>query len=80
MRAMSAGRMRGFDEITTIRWRPRPTTCDLADQVSGKVKELDLAQSNFRSTFARLDAIIERGNCIEGVDQRDGAGGNDGGG
>ncbi|KAF6159622.1 hypothetical protein GIB67_034584 [Kingdonia uniflora] len=43
------------------------STCDLADQVSGKVRELDLAQSRVNSTLSRLDAIVERGNCIEGV-------------
>ncbi|KAK9163994.1 hypothetical protein Syun_004896 [Stephania yunnanensis] len=43
------------------------TTSDLADQVSGKVRELDLAQSNVHSTLARLDAIVQRGNCIEGA-------------
>lgn len=43
------------------------STCDLADQVSGKVRELDLAQSRVNSTLLRIDAIVERGNCIEGV-------------
>ncbi|KAI3993803.1 hypothetical protein MKX01_002816 [Papaver californicum] len=43
------------------------STCDLADQVSGKVRELDLAQSRVYSTLSRIDAIIERGNCIEGA-------------
>ncbi|OVA04695.1 Exocyst complex component Sec6 [Macleaya cordata] len=43
------------------------STCDLADQVSGKVRELDLAQSRVQSTLSRIDAIVERGNCIEGV-------------
>ncbi|RVW37707.1 Conserved oligomeric Golgi complex subunit 4 [Vitis vinifera] len=43
------------------------STCDLADQVSGKVRELDLAQSRVNSTLSRIDAIVERGNCIEGV-------------
>ncbi|GLU00886.1 hypothetical protein SLE2022_182230 [Rubroshorea leprosula] len=43
------------------------STCDLADQVSSKVRELDLAQSRVNSTLLRIDAIVERGNCIEGV-------------
>ncbi|CAL0302196.1 unnamed protein product [Lupinus luteus] len=43
------------------------STCDLADDVSRKVRELDLAQSRVRSTLSRIDAIVERGNCLEGV-------------
>lgn len=43
------------------------STCDLADQVSGKVRELDLAQSRVNVTLSRIDAIVERGTCIEGV-------------
>ncbi|OMO65533.1 Conserved oligomeric Golgi complex, subunit 4 [Corchorus olitorius] len=43
------------------------STCDLADQVSRKVRELDLAQSRVNSTLLRIDAIVERGNCIDGV-------------
>ncbi|GLT41818.1 hypothetical protein SLA2020_158560 [Shorea laevis] len=43
------------------------STCDLADQVSRKVRELDLAQSRVNSTLVRIDAIVERGTCIEGV-------------
>ncbi|KAH9305483.1 hypothetical protein KI387_009887 [Taxus chinensis] len=45
------------------------STCDLADHVSGKVRELDLAQSRVQSTLTRIDAIVERGNCIDGVKQ-----------
>ncbi|PQQ01831.1 conserved oligomeric Golgi complex subunit 4 [Prunus yedoensis var. nudiflora] len=45
------------------------STCDLADHVSAKVRELDLAQSRVKSTLLRLDAIVERGNCIHGVKQ-----------
>ncbi|KAK4268940.1 hypothetical protein QN277_022164 [Acacia crassicarpa] len=45
------------------------STCDLADDVSRKVRELDLAQSRVRSTLLRIDAIVERGNCLEGVDK-----------
>lgn len=43
------------------------STCNLADQVSGKVRELDLAQSRVNQTLSHIDAIVERGNCIEGV-------------
>ncbi|XP_068651260.1 conserved oligomeric Golgi complex subunit 4-like isoform X2 [Aristolochia californica] len=43
------------------------STCDLADQVSGKVRELDLAQSRVQSTLSRIDAIVERNNCLDGV-------------
>ncbi|PON75531.1 RINT/TIP-like [Parasponia andersonii] len=43
------------------------STADLADHVSGKVRELDFAQSRVKSTLQRLDAIVERGNCIDGV-------------
>ena len=45
------------------------STCDLADDVSHKVRELDLAQSRVRSTLLRIDAIVERGNCLEGVNK-----------
>eukprot|EP01018_Ginkgo_biloba_P012353 Gb_28119 [translate_table: standard] len=45
------------------------STCDLADHVSGKVRELDVAQSRVQSTLARIDAIVERGNCIDGAKQ-----------
>ncbi|XXG66915.1 hypothetical protein AAC387_Pa06g0376 [Persea americana] len=43
------------------------STCDLADQVSGKVRELDLAQSRVHSTLSRIDAIVDRSNCLDGV-------------
>ncbi|KAJ7280500.1 hypothetical protein O6H91_Y371800 [Diphasiastrum complanatum] len=45
------------------------STCDLADLVSGKVRELDLAQSRVQATLARIDAIEDRSNCIEGARQ-----------
>jgi hypothetical protein len=35
--------------------------------VSCKVRELDLAQSCVNSTLLRIDAIVNRSNCIEGV-------------
>ncbi|KAK2649949.1 hypothetical protein Ddye_017438 [Dipteronia dyeriana] len=43
------------------------STSDLADQVSGKVRELDLAQSRVNDTVFRIDAIVERNNCLDGV-------------
>ncbi|KAL6982165.1 Golgi transport complex subunit 4 [Sarracenia purpurea var. burkii] len=43
------------------------STCDLADQVSGKVRELDLAQSRVNDTILRIDAIVDRGTCLDGV-------------
>ncbi|KAF2324952.1 hypothetical protein GH714_021836 [Hevea brasiliensis] len=43
------------------------STCDLADHVSAKVRELDVAQSRVNTTLLRIDAIVERGNCIEEV-------------
>ncbi|OWM68607.1 conserved oligomeric Golgi complex subunit 4 [Punica granatum] len=43
------------------------STSQLADQVSGKVRELDLAQSRVNSTLLHLDAIVDRNNCIEAV-------------
>ncbi|KAI5061008.1 hypothetical protein GOP47_0023513 [Adiantum capillus-veneris] len=45
------------------------STCALADHVSGKVRELDHAQSRVQSTLARIDAIVERANCIDGAKQ-----------
>ncbi|MED6127114.1 Golgi transport complex subunit 4 [Stylosanthes scabra] len=43
------------------------STCDLADDVSCKVRELDVAQSRVGSTLLRIDAIVERANCLDGV-------------
>ncbi|XP_047175736.1 conserved oligomeric Golgi complex subunit 4-like [Vigna umbellata] len=43
------------------------STSDLADQVSSKVRELDLAQSRVRNSLLRIDAIVERANSLEGV-------------
>ncbi|KAL6005788.1 Golgi transport complex subunit 4 [Asimina triloba] len=43
------------------------STAGLADHVSRKVRELDLAQSRVQSTLSRIDAIVERGNCIDGA-------------
>ena len=45
------------------------STCDLADHVSGKVRELDLAQSRVQATLSRIDAIVDRTNCIDGSKQ-----------
>ncbi|GAB4850693.1 Golgi transport complex subunit 4 [Ancistrocladus abbreviatus] len=43
------------------------STSLLADSVSAKVRELDLAQSRVSSTLLRLDAIVEKSHCIDGV-------------
>ncbi|PKA60038.1 Conserved oligomeric Golgi complex subunit 4 [Apostasia shenzhenica] len=43
------------------------STADLADQVSRKVRELDLAQSRVESTLSRIDAIVERSHCLDGA-------------
>ncbi|KAK2995444.1 hypothetical protein RJ640_002741 [Escallonia rubra] len=43
------------------------STSDLADRVSLKVRELDLAQSRVSHTLIRIDAIVERTACIDGV-------------
>lgn len=43
------------------------STSDLADQVSRKVRELDLAQSRVNDTLLRIDAIVDRNNCLDGV-------------
>ncbi|KAL2609822.1 hypothetical protein R1flu_028395 [Riccia fluitans] len=45
------------------------STCALADHVSGKVRELDLAQSRVQATLARIDVIVDRTNCIDGAKQ-----------
>jgi hypothetical protein len=37
--------------------------------VSGKVRELDLAQSRVQATLSKIDAIVDRTNCIDGVKQ-----------
>ncbi|KAK4342002.1 hypothetical protein RND71_037818 [Anisodus tanguticus] len=43
------------------------STSLLADQVSAKVRQLDLAQSRVNDTLLRIDAIVHRSNCLEGV-------------
>ncbi|XP_059624106.1 conserved oligomeric Golgi complex subunit 4 [Cornus florida] len=43
------------------------STSLLADQVSAKVRELDLAQSRVNDTLLWIDAIVDRANCIDGV-------------
>lgn len=43
------------------------STCALAEHVSGKVRELDLAQSRVQETLNRIDAIVDRTSCIDGV-------------
>lgn len=43
------------------------STSLLADQVSAKVRQLDLGQSRVNETLLRIDAIVDRSNCLEGV-------------
>ncbi len=43
------------------------STCVFADHVSDKVRQLDLAQSCVQSTLSRIDAIVDRTNCIDGA-------------
>ncbi|KAG8390718.1 hypothetical protein BUALT_Bualt01G0112600 [Buddleja alternifolia] len=43
------------------------STSALADQVSAKVRHLDLAQSRVQDTLLRTDAIVDRSNSLEGV-------------
>ncbi|XP_020572165.1 conserved oligomeric Golgi complex subunit 4 isoform X2 [Phalaenopsis equestris] len=43
------------------------STANLAEQVSRKVRELDLAQSRVESTLSRIDAIVERSHCLDGA-------------
>ncbi|XP_009778340.1 conserved oligomeric Golgi complex subunit 4 [Nicotiana sylvestris] len=43
------------------------STSLLADQVSAKVRQLDLAQSRVNDTLLRIDAIVHRSNCLDGV-------------
>ncbi|KAK6127446.1 hypothetical protein DH2020_038795 [Rehmannia glutinosa] len=43
------------------------STSALADQVSAKVRHLDLAQSRVQDTLLRVDAIVDRSNCLDGV-------------
>ncbi|XP_004346466.2 hypothetical protein CAOG_05793 [Capsaspora owczarzaki ATCC 30864] len=42
-------------------------TCRLAENVSGKVRELDGAQSNVRLCIKRVEDILDLKNCVEGV-------------
>lgn len=42
-------------------------TCELAERVSGKVRELDHAQGRVSDTIARLHAIADRLACLDGV-------------
>ncbi|CAH9142781.1 unnamed protein product [Cuscuta epithymum] len=43
------------------------STSLLADQVSAKVRLLDLAQSRVNDTLLCIDAIVHRSNCLDGV-------------
>jgi hypothetical protein len=40
--------------------------CDLADQVSRKFRELDLAKSS-NSTLLRIDVIVDRSNYLDDI-------------
>ncbi|XP_027068498.1 conserved oligomeric Golgi complex subunit 4 [Coffea arabica] len=43
------------------------STSHLADHVSAKVRQLDLAQSRVSDTLLRIDAIVHRSHCLDGV-------------
>lgn len=43
------------------------STSDLADHVSDKVRQLDLAQSRVSDTLLHIDAIVQRSQCLDGV-------------
>ncbi|VFQ76094.1 unnamed protein product [Cuscuta campestris] len=43
------------------------STSLLADQVSAKVRQLDLAQSRVNDTLHCIDAIVHRTSCLDGV-------------
>lgn len=43
------------------------STSTLAEHVSGKVRELDVSQSRVQETITRIDAIVNRTSCIDGV-------------
>eukprot|EP00894_Picocystis_sp_ML_P002221 jgi/Pico_ML_1/52738/g3402.t1 len=44
-------------------------TSKLASRLSSRVKRLDSVQSKIKSTLARIDAILDRSNCLNGVNQ-----------
>ena len=43
------------------------TASTIAEKVSSKVKELDLAQGRVQETINRINTIVDRANCINGV-------------
>mmetsp|Transcript_11124 Transcript_11124/g.40774 ORF Transcript_11124/g.40774 Transcript_11124/m.40774 type:complete len:733 (+) Transcript_11124:60-2258(+) len=43
------------------------TASAIAEKVSRKVKELDLAQSRVQATIDSINSIVDRANCINGV-------------
>lgn len=43
------------------------STSQLADHVSAKVRQLDLAQSRVSDTLLRVDSIVQRSHCLDGV-------------
>ena len=44
-------------------------TAQIASHVSGKVRTLDLAQTRVQETLGNIKAIIDRTNCINGVQE-----------
>ena len=42
-------------------------TAQIASHISGKVRTLDLAQTRVQDTLSNIKAIIDRTNCINGV-------------
>ncbi|KAH7864710.1 hypothetical protein Vadar_032845 [Vaccinium darrowii] len=43
------------------------STSELADRVSSKIQDIDLAQSRVSHTLLLIDAIVDRRNCPDGV-------------
>ena len=42
-------------------------TAQIAASISGKVRTLDLAQSRVAETLSNIKAVLDRTNCINGV-------------
>ncbi|RDD41207.1 Conserved oligomeric Golgi complex subunit 4 [Trichoplax sp. H2] len=42
-------------------------TCDLAENVSSKVRKLDLAKNRVNSAMKRVDDVLDLKNCVDGV-------------
>jgi hypothetical protein len=41
--------------------------CDLAERVSKKVKDLDMARERLKETMKKVTDIVDIKNCVEGV-------------